>query len=263
MKTGFDDKLATSTFSRVLVFGDTHSPYNHPDTIPFLRAVRDLVQPDLVVNLGDELDYHAMSFHDTDPDLDGAGVELLKGRAFLHNLEKVFPEMYIVHSNHGSMKYRKAVKHGFPKHLIMSYSDTIFGERANENEPIYRPNDRGKGWVWKDKVIFKTNTGQDVLCVHGQLQNAIANIQRNQMCYIQGHYHSSFEVRYTSTPYNLLWGMTCGCLIDDESLAFEYNKLQAVRPIIGCGAVINGQPKLIPMVLKKGGRWTGEIDAII
>ncbi len=30
------------------------------------------------------------------------------------------------------------------------------------------------------------------------------------------------------------------------------------RPIIGCGAILDGHPKLLPMILEKGGRWTGE-----
>jgi hypothetical protein len=32
-----------------------------------------------------------------------------------------------------------------------------------------------------------------------------------------------------------------------------------MRPIIGCAVIINGLPKLIPMVLNKSGRWIGKI----
>jgi hypothetical protein len=42
--------------------------------------------------------------------------------------------------------------------------------------------------------------------------------------------------------------MTIGCLIDDASLAFAYNKNTLKRPIIGCGAILDGQPKLLPMI---------------
>lgn len=45
---------------------------------PFLRHVRDTYGPDMVVNMGDETDGHAISFHDSDPNLDSAGVELEK-----------------------------------------------------------------------------------------------------------------------------------------------------------------------------------------
>jgi hypothetical protein len=53
--------------------------------------------------------------------------------------------------------------------------------------------------------------------------------------------------------------MRVGCMIDDESLAFEYNKTTLQRPVIGCGIIINGQPSLIPMVLNKKGRWIGRL----
>jgi tRNA-splicing ligase RtcB len=49
--------------------------------------------------------------------------------------------------------------------------------------------------------------------------------------------------------------VTGNCLVDDTSMAMAYNKLQLQRPIIGTGIIINGQPKLLPMVLRRGGRW--------
>jgi hypothetical protein len=44
-----------------------------------------------------------------------------------------------------------------------------------------------------------------------------------------------------------------------KSLAFEYNKLQKTRPVIGTVVILNGIPKLIPMVLKNNGRWNRKI----
>ena len=76
--------------------------------------------------------------------------------------------------------------------------------------------------------------------------------------FVQGHHHGVFDIIYLGTPYSLNWGMTVGCLIDDASLAFAYNKNTLKRPIIGCGAILDGHPKLLPMILEKGGRWNGE-----
>jgi hypothetical protein len=53
--------------------------------------------------------------------------------------------------------------------------------------------------------------------------------------------------------------MRVGCLIDDASMAFAYNKVFKERPVIGCGIVINGFPRLIPMALDKHGRWKGKL----
>jgi G:T/U-mismatch repair DNA glycosylase len=72
---------------------------------------------------------------------------------------------------------------------------------------------------------------------------------------VQGHHHSDFYIQYWSNPDNLFWAMSVGCMIDDKELAFEYGRLQKKRPLIGCGMIIDSQPKLIPLVKNKKGRW--------
>ena len=41
-------------------------------------------------------------------------------------------------------------------------------------------------------------------------------------------------------------------------LLFLVGKNSLKSPIIGCGAILDGQPKLLPMIFEKGGRWNGE-----
>ena len=83
--------------------------------------------------------------------------------------------------------------------------------------------------------------------------------QQMGMCCVQGHYHTEFNIKYASSPSQLYWSMQVGCSIDDDSLAFAYNKTTLGRPIIGHGIVIDGQPKLLPMILNKRGKWTGKM----
>jgi predicted phosphodiesterase len=63
-------------YKSILVISDTHVPYHHKDLFPFLKEVKKQLNPDKVVHIGDELDKHALSFHDNDPDLPSAGDEL-------------------------------------------------------------------------------------------------------------------------------------------------------------------------------------------
>ena len=57
-------------YNKVMVIGDLHIPYHHKDSFAFLRALKKKYKGfDLVVNIGDELDQHAISMHDNDPDL--------------------------------------------------------------------------------------------------------------------------------------------------------------------------------------------------
>jgi hypothetical protein len=79
------------------------------------------------------------------------------------------------------------------------------------------------------------------------------------MSSVQGHYHEKFEIVFQGNGERLNFGMTVGCLIDDSSMAFHYNKVFAKRPIVGTGMIIDSQPILQPMVLKSNGRWNGRV----
>jgi len=76
---------------------------------------------------------------------------------------------------------------------------------------------------------------------------------------VQGHYHTKFSISYFSNPDQLVWGMQTGCLINQKSMAFQYAKNFKTRFIVGCGMIINGQPKLMPMMLNEHGKWIGKL----
>lgn len=240
----------------ILFISDLHCPYQHCDALAFLKALKDKYAFQRVIGLGDELDFHAMNFHDHEPDLDSAGVELQKGREVLWELWAMFPLIDWVHSNHGSMSYRKAVHHGVPRHLLLEYMDAIFGEKDKRGNVVRRLG-RGSGWTWQSSLCIDLGNGQKCKVHHGMSISTRRNVEQSGMCFVQGHHHGTFEVLYHGTPDALNWGITAGCLINDEALAFSYNKNTIKRPVIGCAAVIDGYPRLLPMPLERGGRWTG------
>ena len=63
-------------YKSVLVISDLHIPYHHPDAFAFLKALKTKYKFDHIVNIGDELDQHAISMHEHNPDLYSAGHEL-------------------------------------------------------------------------------------------------------------------------------------------------------------------------------------------
>lgn len=229
--------------ARILVVPDLHFPYAHPDSLNFLYKIKNLLNPTRVICLGDELDYHAMSFHDSDPDLDSSGRELVLGLGYIDTLHEIFPKMDLLHSNHGSMGYRKAKHHGMPRHLLRSYNEVL-------GVPI-------DDWRWHVELILTLPNGNRCKFVHGISSNVLAASQQHGMSLVQGHHHSLFELRYWTAGHGLHFAVTSGCLIDDTSLAFAYNKLQVKRPLIGVTFIENSIPTLIPMLLDENGRWTG------
>lgn len=245
-----DDDFGSTDFlkqvsSMVLVIPDLHAPYQHPDTLSFLKCVRDTFEPDLVVSLGDELDHHAMSFHDSDPALDAAGPELMRARVFMQHMHDLFPEVLVCHSNHGSMAFRRAKAHGIPVQYLKKYRDVIF------------PDHGAPGWSWAYSWRIGTPLGE-VLFKH-QSSGILTDAAHNQCNLVVGHSHGNFSIEYSASSAHLYYGMYCGCLIDKDSMAFAYGKHTLRKPIVGCGMIMNGRPVLLPMVLDRAGRWIGSL----
>lgn len=228
---------------RILVISDLHIPYQHQDYLKFLSAVKAKYKPTRVINIGDEIDNHAISFHKSDPDLLSAGDELIRAREEIVKLEKLFPNMDLVDSNHGSLAYRRGKADGIPRHFLKGYNEVL---------------EVGDGWKWHDQIILKSGK-QQIIFRHQFSANVLKSAEQMGMSCVQGHYHSKFEVSYTSSPLALNWGMTVGCLIDSHALAFEYNKLQVKRPILGVGLINEGIPHLIPMACGKTSRWNKKV----
>ena len=116
---------------------------------------------------------------------------------------------------------------------------------------------KGDGWNWHRRLTITLSNGQRCVFVHTAGANCQRNAEQLGMNFVQGHHHEKFEIAYSANPDRLYWGMTVGCLVDDEALAFSYNNVNPKRPLIGCGIIVDGQPKLLPMVLERGGRWNG------
>jgi hypothetical protein len=226
----------------ILIVSDLHEPYSHPDTLEFLKACKKKFKPTQVVFSGDEVDSHAISFHDSDPNLPSAGDELKQAIGRLKPIYKLFPKAYILESNHGSLIYRKALANGLPKEYFKDYNDIL---RAP------------KSWKWVNDLTL--NTPQGKVYFHHSRGKAIKTAQTYGMSHVCGHHHESFDIQYWSTPEKLMFGMTVGCLVDKKSLALAYNKINLKRPILGLGVIIDGVPQLVPMLLDKHGMWVGNI----
>lgn len=228
----------------LICVSDMHEPYGHPDIIPFLTALHKKYMFDTWLIGGDEVDNHGLSFHDSNPDLLSPGHELEAAISALQALYRLAPKAKVVESNHGSLFFRKSLHHGFPRHLIKSY-----------NEILEAP----KEWEWATEWVFEFPNGKRAIAHHGYSSAILLASKKRAMSLIQFHFHSNFSIQYWANKDGLYFALQCGCLIDDDSLAMEYNKLTIERPIVGVGAIIDGLPRLFPMLLNSKGRWNGVV----
>ncbi len=227
-------------YSSILIISDTHFPYGHPDTIDFLRALKEKHKPDKVIHIGDEIDFHAISFHPSDPDLLSPGDELASAIRKLKPLYKLFPDVSVIESNHGSLVFRKGKVHGIPRHVLKSYKQVL--EAPN-------------GWSWHFDLQLTLSDGKKVYFHHARSSSVLRASQQMGMNCVFGHHHNKFGVEHWSNGQERHWGMFVGCLINIRSMAFEYGNCNLKQPIIGCGLIIDGEPKLAPMIVDRKNRW--------
>lgn len=239
-----DPKREAARNERILLISDLHVPYQHPDAFYFLEELAKKYQPTRVVCLGDEVDHHAMSFHDSDPDLLSAGDELTEAIGLLKFLYEKFPEVDLVDSNHGSMAYRKGKHFGMPRKYLRDYGEVLEAPDT---------------WTWHLDLMLDIPGGRQLYIHHGLAEDAMKVVAQRGVCVVQGHFHNAFRIGYLGNPNHLLWGMSAGCLINGRSLAFAYDSVNLKRPVVGTGLVIDGLPHLAPMVLDRHGRWTGRV----
>ena len=223
------------TYNRILCVSDLHAPWYHKDTVKFLSKVKRHYDPDMVVFMGDEID-------ESDPDCPGAGDESKEAKDKLKPLYNLFPDAKILNSNHGSLAYRKAKTAGLPEAYIKDLGEVL---------------DTPK-WEWFNDITLQTPLNK-VYFHHGLRKNGLALAKHLGMCVVQGHYHTEYGINYASSPSQLYWNMQTGCMLDDKARAFAYNKLTMLRPVLGCGIILYGNPHLLPMVLDKSGRWNGKL----
>tara|TARA_R100000315_G_scaffold58717_1_gene34010 strand:- start:119 stop:817 length:699 start_codon:yes stop_codon:yes gene_type:complete len=229
--------------NRILVISDLHIPYHHKDSFDFLRAVKKQYKPDKIINIGDLLDFHAINMHTHDPDLYSPGHELAKSKEYVKELESIFPVVTEVDSNHSSMVYRRALKYGMSREFLKDYGDFL----------------GTKHWDWVDDLTLTMGNKQRCFFTHGRSADILKVSQTMGMSAVQGHYHTKFLVSWWANPDNLFFGMNVGCLINQKSMAFGYARNFKTRFILGCAVILDGIPKLLPMVINNKGDWIKKI----
>jgi len=230
-------------YNMIMVIPDLHISAHHKESFKFLKAVRDKYEPDLVIFLGDVVDFHSLSYHEKDPDLPSPKDEIVQVRKYVQELSQIFPEAICIMGNHDKLIQRKAVTAGLPKYAVKELSEIIKSPH---------------GWRWVGDYKANTIKGP-VYFTHGRTSTINKMAQLMGMSSCSGHYHSKFYVSYFATPMGIYFDANFGCLIDKDHKAFLYSEQSIGKPVLGCGIIKMGRAILVPMYLKRHGKWTGEL----
>tara|TARA_R110000772_G_scaffold268069_1_gene394043 strand:- start:590 stop:1357 length:768 start_codon:yes stop_codon:yes gene_type:complete len=218
--------------SRVLVIGDTHFPFDIPQYLDFLKDTYDKYNCNRVVHIGDCVDFHALSYHESDPNGMSAGDELSLAKKHLQRYYKVFPDMDVMFGNHSRLVSRKAMTSGIPREWIKSYA-----------EVFEVPN-----WKYHTELVI-----DNVLYTHGDKSGkARVAAKRDMISTVTGHYHTDQYVEWFYGKNSAVFSMAVASGINDKSYGMSY-AAGGKKSAIGCGVVLDGgeTPICLRMPLEK------------
>ncbi len=203
--------------SNVLVIGDLHEPFCLEGYLEFCLDTYHHYKCTDVIFIGDIIDNHYSSYHETDADGLGGGDELELAVRKIAHWYKAFPKAKVLIGNHDRMIMRKAQTSAIPSKWIKSYQDVL--EVPN--------------WEFLERYVLN-----DVQYIHGEAGTARTKCRADMMNTVQGHLHTNcYTEHYVGAKYRI-FGMQVGCGIDHESYAMAYAKA-GKKPAIACGVILN------------------------
>lgn len=238
-------------YETIICVSDLQAPFAHPDALAFLSALKDTFwiseRKSCVVNQGDEIDAHALGKWPTNPDGLSAGMEHNGALAFMRQYYQIFPKSFFCISNHTARPLIKAHDSGIPRAFLRDYAEFMEAPPGN---------------LWRQRFLIN-----DIVFEHGEGVSgktaALRAAEQNRKRTSIGHQHSYGGVLYSDSPYDQIWGMNTGCLIDAEAYAFAYGKKLRAKPTLGSGVIIEQTPYFIPLLTNKAGRWTGKLPLLL
>lgn len=222
-----------------LIVPDTHAPYQHANTIPFLKEVQKKYGcRDTVIHIGDILDFHGISRYTKELDAPTAKDEYTKAMKFTKEFCKAFPKGVLILGNHDCRPKSGLKELGIPLEMLKGYPELL-----------------GLGSGWKVEPLCYVIKEFDVLCEHGNNSTgptgALSSAIYKRTSYVQGHAHSAAGILYSANHKDLIYGLNVGCLIDNSSIAMAYGEYLKKKGILGCGVVFSQNNAIfVPMERK-------------
>jgi len=214
--------------SRVLVIGDTHCPSMLEGYPEFLWDVYRSWNCDTVVHIGDLVDWHSISYHLRVAGTPDVMQEVDESRSQVQQLYRKFKSVTVLTGNHDALPSRRLADAVMATDMLRIESDywgtpgwkwvPRFGQHVIDNV-IYQHGDRGRGGA----------------------HAAIKNAKEEFRSVVQGHLHGQMETCWYANSGMRVFGMQVGCGVDHRKLSMTYGRRFNLKPLVGCGVVIDGK----------------------
>ncbi|QDP63639.1 MAG: hypothetical protein Unbinned3987contig1001_15 [Prokaryotic dsDNA virus sp.] len=214
----------------LLCIGDLHEPFSLDSYLEFCISKYNEFNCTEVVFIGDIIDNHYASYHET-----YGGSELMTGSDELDfaierisRWYKAFPKATVIIGNHDRMVSRKAQTSAIPSKWIKSYK-----------EVLEVPN-----WNFVERYVK-----DGVQYLHGEGGTARTKCRSDMMNTVQGHLHTQAYCEHYVGQNFRVFGMQIGCGINHETYAMAYAKY-GKKPAIGCAVICNSGKLPINLLMK-------------
>ncbi len=202
---------------RILCIGDIHEPFCLDGYLEHCIKVYQDYNCNHVILIGDVLDNHYASYHETDPNGLSGEHELQFAIDRVARWSKAFPVADVVIGNHDRLVARRAFSSNIPNPWIQSYNEVL-----------------GTDLNWVTRIVY-----DGVQYVHGEGGTARTRAKNDMQSTVQGHIHTQAYVEWMVGNKFKIFGMQIGCGIDRLSYAAAYAR-NYKKQAIGCGVVIGG-----------------------
>ena len=203
----------------VLVIGDLHEPFCLDKYLDFCIEQYNKFNCTQVIFIGDILDNHFSSYHESSADGMGGADELELAIKRIARWYNVFHKKgtKVIIGNHDRLIMRKAQTSAIPSKWIKSYK-----------EVLGVPN-----WEFVERY-----EQDNVQYIHGEGGTGRSKCRADMQNTVQGHLHTQAYCEHYVGQNFRVFGMQVGCGIDHESYAMAYAKY-GKKPAIGCAVVLN------------------------
>jgi len=207
----------TKKEDRILVIGDLHEPFCLDGYLKFCKETYLKYNCNKVIFIGDIIDNHYSSYHESSADGLGGKYELEQAVKKLSKWYKAFPVADVTLGNHDRIIIRKAQSSNIPSQWIKEYKEVL----------------KTPKWNYVTDVFYN-----DVRFVHGDKSGKPKMAtKRDMVSTVSGHYHTDMYVEWMFGKTRAIFGMAVGCGIDSSSYAMGYMQ-GGKKEAIGCGIVV-------------------------
>ena len=203
--------------NNILVIGDLHEPFCLDKYLEFCVSKYEDFDCSEVVFIGDIIDNHYSSYHESSADGLGGLDELNLAIKRIARWYKEFPKATVIIGNHDRMIMRKAQTSAIPSKWIKSYKEVL----------------EVPGWNFVERYVK-----DGVQFLHGEGGTARSKCRADMQNTVQGHLHTQAYCEHYVGQNFRVWGMQVGCGINHETYAMAYAKY-GKKPAIGVGIIKN------------------------